>query len=95
MLPRVSFRWLFGVTTAAAILAAVARAAGSGAALAGAAVVALGFIAICFALFVLVFFISWAISSLWYEPEDDTHKGSPFSQDQLPPQILPPRESRS
>ncbi|QDT05996.1 hypothetical protein K227x_44030 [Rubripirellula lacrimiformis] len=95
MLPRISFRWMFALTTLGAILAAVAKAAGSGASFAVALMVTIGFIGTCFALFVLIFAITLAVSSLWYQPVDDTHQGSPFAADQLPPQILPPREGRS
>jgi hypothetical protein len=95
LLPKISSRFLFVLTTFAALIAAVARAAGAGGALANAAIVALIFIAVCFLLFAILFVISWAISSLWYEREPDTLEGSPFADGQLPPQILPPREQRS
>ncbi|MGB7325061.1 MAG: hypothetical protein WBD31_09325 [Rubripirellula sp.] len=95
MLPRVSFRWMFGLMTLGAVFAAIAKAAGNGAAVAMALMMAFGFIVACFAMFAILFLISWCISSLWYQPKDDTLQGSPFSADQLPPQILPPRENRS
>ncbi len=95
LLPRVSFRLLFGLTTLAAIIAAVARAAGEGGALANAVMVSLGFIVACFLLFAILFFFSWLVSSLWYQGEPDALDGSPFASGQLPPQILPPREQRS
>jgi hypothetical protein len=95
LLPKVSFRFLFALTTLAAIIAAVARIAGEGGQLAFAVVVGLGFMAACLAMFALLFLVSWAISSLWYEGEPDTLEGNPFADGQLPPQILPPREQRS
>lgn len=95
LLPRVSFRLLFALTTLAAVLAAVARAAGSGAAAAKAVMVGLGFLVACFLVFTLLFLISWCVSSLRVEPDDDAMQGSPFADGQLPPQILPPREGRS
>jgi hypothetical protein len=95
LLPRISSRLLFALTTLAAIIAAVARAAGNGGALAYAVMVSLIFVVACFSIFLLLFLISWAISSLWYEGESDTLEGSPFAEGQLPPQILPPREQRS
>ena len=95
MLPRISFRLLFGLTTLAAIIASVARLAGEGGELALAAIVGAGFIFACFCLFALLFLIDWAISSLWYEGEPDALEGNPFADGQLPPQILPPREQRS
>ncbi len=94
LLPKISSRFLFALTTLAAVIAAVARAAGEGGALANAAITGVIFIAGCFALFAILFFFSWAISSLWYEGEPDTLEGSPFAEGQLPPQILPPREQR-
>ncbi len=95
LLPKVSFRLIFAITTLAAIIATVARAAGDGGALATAAMVALAFPTACFALFAILFLISWSVSSLWYQSDDDTLKGNPFADGQLPPQILPPREQRS
>ena len=95
LLPRISFRLLFALTTLAAIIAAVARAAGEGGALAYGATVSLIFLGACMALFALLFLMAWCISSLWYEGEPDALEGSPFAEGQLPPQILPPREQRS
>ena len=95
LLPRISFRFLFALTTLSAIIAAVARGAGEGVALAYAAMTTLAFVGACFALFLSLFLVSWAISSLWYEGESDALEGSPFAEGQLPPQILPPREQRS
>jgi hypothetical protein len=92
LLPRISFRWLLALTTLSAVLAAVARAAGGGTAIAWGAVVAIGFLVTCFALFVILFIFCWAVSSTWYDGEPDAAQGSPFSEGQLPPQILPPRE---
>ena len=79
----------------AAIIAAVGRMAGEGGALAMAAVLTVGFPLACFALFTVLFLISWCVSSLWYEAsDDDALQGSPFAKGQLPPQILPPREQK-
>ena len=95
LLPKLSSRVLFALTTLAAVIAAVARLAGEGGELAYAAIVGLGFIAACFVLFALLFLVAWAISSLWYEGEPDALEGNPFAEGQLPPQLLPPREQRS
>lgn len=95
LLPRVSFRFVFLLTAIAAVIAAVARAAGGGMAGARALLIAGGFLVVCFVLFVLLFLICWLISSLWYQGESETAKGSPFADGQLPPQILPPREQQS
>ncbi|WP_146602079.1 hypothetical protein [Novipirellula aureliae] len=78
----------------AAVFYAVARSAGDGGAVAFAMVVAVLFPAACFVLFCVLFLFAWAISSLWYRHgTPDTLKGSPFADGQLPPQILPPRET--
>ncbi|TWU21529.1 hypothetical protein Pla52o_37160 [Novipirellula galeiformis] len=93
MLPRVSFRLVFAITTLSAIVAALARQAGDGGALATAVMTALLVPAICFALFAMLFLFAWAITSLWFQGDDqDTLHGSPFAAGQLPPQIMPPRE---
>lgn len=92
LLPRISSRWLFVLTTLAAIIAAVARAAGEGGALAYSLMAALTFIAICFAAFVLLFVFARGVSLLWYDAPPELHDGSPFAEGQLPPQILPPRD---
>lgn len=94
LLPRISFRLIFVVTTGVAVAAAVARAAGEGGALAFSVLMAMAVPLACFALFISLFLICWIVSSLWYESEDDTLKGSPFAEGQLPPQILPPRDPR-
>ncbi len=94
LVPKISFRWLFAVTTLSAIIAAVARAAGEGGALAMAVMAMVGFVLACFSLFIFLFLISWAVSSLWYAGDDDALKGNPFSEGQLPPQILAPREQK-
>lgn len=67
---------------------------GTAAALATGVLVTLGYLAALFAVFMLLFGIAWLVASLWYRPDDDLAQGSPFAADQLPPQILPPRESR-
>lgn len=64
------------------------------AALATGALVSLGYLVALFAAFVALFGITWLVASIWYRADDDLAKGSPFAADQLPPQILPPRESR-
>lgn len=97
LLPRVTFRTLFAITTVGAILAAVARVAGIGTpgntqAMATSVLVAVGFLAVCLGAFALFFLIAWVVSILWYRPADKLIEGSPFAESQLPPQILPPRD---
>ena len=95
MLPRISIGFLFALTTIGARIAALARAAGQGTAVAIAAFSALGFVAICFAVFVLLFLICRLIAYFLASKVSEASEGSPFSEGQLPPQILPPRELRS
>jgi hypothetical protein len=95
LLPRVSFRFFIALMTLSAIIAAVAKVAGQGGPIAIAVVFGLGYLVAGFLLCAALFLCSWAISSLWYHGDPDTHEGSPFAEGQLPPQILPPREQRS
>ncbi len=95
LLPQVSFKFALGVTALVAVFASLARVAGEGGALAMSLVAFAGYLAITFVGFAALFLISWAISSLWYEADDESLKGSPFADGQLPPQILPPRENKS
>jgi len=95
MLPRMSLGFLFGLTTIGALIAALARTAGQGGALAIAAMSALGFVALCFSLFVLLFLFCRLAAYSKGDVVVETSEGSPFSDGQLPPQIIPPRESRS
>ncbi|TWU39171.1 hypothetical protein Poly41_19930 [Novipirellula artificiosorum] len=93
LLPRISFRFVFALTTFAAIVASVARVAGDGGALAKATIVALIYPAVCLCTSVVLFLFAWAITTLWFKADDqDTLHGNPFAEGQLPPQILPPRE---
>lgn len=94
MLPRITLGFLFLLTTLGALLAAVARAADQGAALAVAAISAIGFVVVCFATFSALFFVCRFVAFLKGDHVPDTSAGSPFSDGQLPPQILPPREPR-
>lgn len=93
MLPRITLGFLFGLTTLGALIAAVARAAGQGAELAIAAIATIGFIAVCFASFVVLFLLCRIIALVKGDTIPEAFSGSPFSEGQLPPQILPPRES--
>lgn len=94
LLPRISSRWLFALTLLAAVIAAVARVAGQGSAVAYSVMAALLYLAISFLLFSLLFFLVRGVSLIWYSPPPEAKDGSPFAADQLPPQILPPRDSK-
>lgn len=91
LLPRISFRSLFALTLVSAVVAAVARAAGGGNALAFGFISAIAFAALVVVSLAVVFLLSWMIASIGYT-SDATSQASPFAEDQLPPQILPPRD---
>jgi len=92
VLPRVSFRAAMGWTVIAALIAAVARAAGDGATFAKAVIVALALLGVFFLLASLAFLMSWATAKLVIGKFDNAREGNPFAKDQLPPQLLKPRE---
>ena len=95
LLPRIGFRTLFALTTMGAILAAIARAAGNGTVVAKGFLISVGFLAVVFAAFAVFFLFAWIVSLLWYRPSEEIYEGSPFAANQLPPQILPPRDRQS
>tara|TARA_R110002049_G_scaffold25016_1_gene88228 strand:- start:17425 stop:17751 length:327 start_codon:yes stop_codon:yes gene_type:complete len=92
LLPKISFRGMFGLMTLAAFLAALARTAGGGTSFAIGVLAAFVFIAACFVCFAFTFMVTWLFATLTYKGDPDQRTGSPFAADQLPPQILPPRE---
>ena len=100
LLPRVTFRTLFAITTLGALLAALGRVAGFGTAgntraIAVGLLVAVGFLAACLMVFATFYLVAWLISLMWYRATEMPNEGSPFAEDQLPPQILPPRNRQS
>lgn len=92
LMPRLSFRVLLGVVTGSAGLAMVARLAFLGSPFALSIGFALGCLALTFAIFAVLFLIAWVPAVIGQDPYEDVHKGNPFSADQLPPQVLPPRD---
>lgn len=92
VLPRVSFRAVMGLTLIAAIIAAVARTAGGGATFAKAFIVALIFLTLFFFLASVAFVLSWVTARMMIGRFDNNREGNPFAKDQLPPQLLKPRE---
>lgn len=92
VLPRISFRSVMVATFVFAILAAVARAAGDGVTLAKAVIVALVLLAFFFALSAIAFLLSWVTARMMIGRFDNAREGNPFAKDQLPPQLLKPRE---
>ena len=92
VLPRISFRSVMALTVVAAVIAAVARAAGDGATFAKAFIVALAFLTAFFLLAIFSFILSWITARLTIGRFDNAREGNPFAKDQLPPQLLKPRE---
>lgn len=92
LLPPISFRAVFAVTTSGAVLFAIAAAAGRGGPFAVAIVWGMIFVAICFVLFSLLFLVAWSVAVLSIRDRDAGPPTSPFAEDRLPPQWLPPRE---
>jgi hypothetical protein len=92
LLPRLSFRVLLGLVTVAAVLAFVGRMAVFGSPFALAVLFSLGTIALVFVIFAILFLIAWVPAVIGRDPYQDVHLGNPFSADQLPPQVLPPRD---
>ena len=92
LLPRISFRSLLILTAAAAGLSVLARAAGDGGALARTALFLCGFLLLLFAIFVVAFLIARAYAAIALGSPTHTLAGSPFAADQLPPQVVRPRD---
>ena len=96
LLPRISFRFVMGLTFLVACVASMARVAGDGGAFARAIIASVIFVVACFVVFVFFFALSWVVSAIGFRNDDETTlKGSPFAEGQLPPQILPPRENQT
>lgn len=95
LLPPISFRALFGWTTLGAIGFAIARAGGRGAAFALAIEVAFGFLLLCLLLFATLSLVAWVVGVLVVGETDRPEQASPFAEDRLPPQLLPPRDPTS
>lgn len=95
LLPPISFRALFALTTLGAIAFAIAGAGGRGAAFALAIEVAFGFLLLCLAVFALLSLVAWVVGVLVIGDTDRLDRASPFAEDRLPPQLLPPRDPKS
>lgn len=92
VLPRISFRAVMLWTVIAALIAALARAAGDGATFAKAVVAAIVMLGLFFLLAGCAFVLAWLTARLVVGKFDNAREGNPFAQDQLPPQLLKPRE---
>jgi hypothetical protein len=92
VLPRMSFRLMLTVVTIAAGIAFTFRQASAGSSLAAAIIYSLLAVALSFALFAVLFLIAWIPAVIGKDRFEDVNRGNPFSNDQLPPQVLPPRD---
>ena len=90
VLPRFSFRFLFVVTLAFALLGATIQAALAGYIIAVSILVFLGFLLSFFVVGFLLFLVLWGLAVLRPHNDSQDTSGSPFADGQLPPQILPP-----
>ncbi|MAI32567.1 MAG: hypothetical protein L7W43_16280 [Rubripirellula sp.] len=91
LLPRFTFRFLFLVTFAGAVLGALVEAAFTGYTIAISLLVLLGSGLSFFVVGFLLFLVQWVMAGL--QPRRDlVEAGSPFADGQLPPQILPPTD---
>lgn len=91
-LPRLSFRFMLGIVTIGAGIAFAARNAFDGSVFATAVIYSIATVAISFGLFAALFLIAWIPAILGRDSLEDLNLGNPFSIDQLPPQVLPPRD---
>lgn len=92
LLPRISFRLMMFLTALAAGGSAIARAAGDGGVLAKAIVTIMLVLAIFFVASAMSYLLAWAVARIAVGRVDNSLKGNPFAKDQLPPQVIRPRE---
>lgn len=92
VLPRLSFRLMLIVVTLTAAVAFTFRQASAGSSLAAAIIYSLLAVSLSFALFAVLFLIAWIPAVIGRDRFEDVNLGNPFSIDQLPPQVLPPRD---
>lgn len=94
LLPNLSLRAILAFATIGAIIAWLGRLAWLGYALPWVILLALASIVAFFLASAIVFTIVWIPARINIRAEQlDQVDGSPFSKDNLPPQILPPRGS--
>ena len=92
VLPRISFRLIMTFVTAVAALAMGVRLTLLGSPLAVGIVYAAATLLLTLAVFAALFLVAWVPAVFGRDELEDVHLGSPFSVDQLPPQVLPPRD---
>ena len=92
MMPRLSFRFTLIVVTLTACAALTYRYAFHGSAFAEAAIYSLSSIVVVFALFAVQFLLALIPAVIGQDRLEDVHLGNPFAGNQLPPQLLPPRD---
>lgn len=92
LLPQYSFRTMAVGLTTLALAAFTYRQSSRGSIWAEALVFATATIGICFFAYAVLFLIAWLPALLVREPAEDIGLGNPFTEAQLPPQVLPPRD---
>lgn len=95
LIPQVSFRSMFVLTTIMAVLYAIAKSAEEGTAAALSVLVVLGYLFAMLAVFMALYLIAWAFAVLFARRDTDVLEGSPFASDQLPPQWIAPQEKEA
>lgn len=92
LLPKLSLKSILGLVTLGAFVAWLGRLAWLGYSLPWVLLVSLGSVLLFFLLGAVAFIIAWIPAKIMIRREElDQVEGSPFSKEQLPPQILPPR----
>jgi len=92
VLPRLSFRLMLVLVTLSAVVAFTVRQAFAGSSIAMALIFVVSNVAISFAFFAILFLIAWIPAVIGRDRLEDLNLGNPFSIDQLPPRVLPPRD---
>ncbi len=93
--PQFSIRQILAVTTALGVFSLIASLAVRGHAWAVGVVVAGLTLILAFLLYGLCFFAAWCVSSFRGRFSRPVSPESPFAQDTLPPQIIPPEEPQT
>jgi hypothetical protein len=91
LLPQLSFRRGLFFVTIAVLLAWMGRLAWNGSLLPQVVLLTLVSLLIMQIIWTLLFLIAWLPAVVGSGNSDDQREGNPFAADQLPPQILPPK----
>lgn len=91
LLPKLSFRTVMLTVTLAAVVAWIGRLAWAGHPLPMSLMYTLLSLVVFFAASLVLFLMAWVPAYLLRRLQPDAREGNPFAADQLPPQVLPPR----